>query len=59
MKEIIERYIEYMSRKHKIIAIMVAWSYVTGEMGPRSDIDLLFDVKNNYGLRCVIIYMKS
>lgn len=42
MKEIIERYIEYMSKKHKTIAAMVAGSYVTGEMGPRSDIDMFF-----------------
>lgn len=42
LKEIIESYVKYMNRKHKIIAAMVAGSYVTGEMGPRSDIDIFF-----------------
>lgn len=48
MKEIIERYIEYMKRKHNIIAAMVAGSYITGEMGPRSDIDLFFIWEESY-----------
>lgn len=48
MKEIIERYIKYMIRKHKIIAAMVAGSYVTGEMGPRSDIDIFFIWEEEY-----------
>ncbi|WIV12724.1 nucleotidyltransferase domain-containing protein [Proteiniborus sp. MB09-C3] len=48
MKEIIERYIEYMIKKHKIIAAMVTGSYVTGEMGPRSDIDMFFIWEKEY-----------
>lgn len=42
MKEIIERYIKHMIEKHKIIAAMVAGSYVTDEMGANSDIDIFF-----------------
>lgn len=48
MEKIIERYIEYMREKHKITAAMVAGSYVTGEMGLRSDIDMFFIWGNEY-----------
>lgn len=42
MDETIERYITYQSLKRGITAAMVTGSYVTGTMGPRSDIDLFF-----------------
>lgn len=42
MSDIIGRYINYMEKKHGIMAAMVAGSYVTGEMTDRSDIDVFF-----------------
>ncbi|MBM7614133.1 nucleotidyltransferase domain-containing protein [Alkaliphilus hydrothermalis] len=42
MRETILKYIEYMKEKHKVIAAMVTGSYVTGNMGQRSDIDIFF-----------------
>lgn len=48
MKEIIERYIKYMIKKHKIIAAMVTGSYVTGQMCPNSDVDIFFVWEKEY-----------
>lgn len=42
MQEIVNRYIVYMREKHGISAAMASGSYVTGRMGPNSDIDLFF-----------------
>lgn len=42
MKETVLKYIDYMREKHGIIAAMVTGSFVTGDMGPRSDIDMFF-----------------
>lgn len=42
LKEKILKYIDYMRGKHGIIAAMVTGSFVTGDMGPRSDIDIFF-----------------
>lgn len=42
MKEIIEKYIEYMKAKYNIIGAMVTGSYVTNTMKANSDIDIFF-----------------
>ncbi|MHB0884727.1 MAG: nucleotidyltransferase domain-containing protein [Bacillota bacterium] len=42
MQAIVGRYIRYMMEKHGVSAAMAAGSYVTGRMGPNSDIDLFF-----------------
>jgi predicted nucleotidyltransferase len=38
----IESYIEYMRKKYNICGAMVTGSYITGKMGPHSDIDIFF-----------------
>lgn len=48
MEKIIKDYILYMKEKHGVTAAMVTGSYVTGEMGPRSDIDLFFIWSKEY-----------
>ncbi len=42
MQDVVQRYIEHMMKKHGVSAVMAAGSYVTGRMGPNSDIDLFF-----------------
>ncbi len=42
MQDIVQRYINHMKEKHGVSAAMAAGSYVTGRMGPNSDIDLFF-----------------
>ena len=42
MEQIVSNYIRRMRDKHEVSAVMVAGSYVTGRMGPNSDIDIFF-----------------
>lgn len=42
MQEIVRRYIERMKDRHGVTAAMASGSYVSGRMGPNSDIDLFF-----------------
>jgi predicted nucleotidyltransferase len=42
LEQKIESYIRYMRKKYNICGAMVTGSYITGKMGPHSDIDIFF-----------------
>ena len=48
VKEIVERYISRVKEKYGITGAMVTGSYVSGDMGPNSDIDIFFIWPNNF-----------